>query len=78
MALMAARILRKSFDPHAGAIIVSIEDDLGARSVHTIHVLGPDGGEIDVASAIATLLGHADQRAARIRAAFEKHGWTHE
>ena len=73
---MSARITRKSFDPHAGAIVVSIEDDLGARSVHTIHVLAPDGSEADVAAAIAAALAHADERATRVRAAFEKHGWT--
>ena len=72
---MSARITRKSFDPHAGAIVVSIEDDLGARSVHTIHVIGPDGAEADVSAAIEVLLDQADQRAARIRAAFDKHGW---
>jgi len=73
---MSARITRKSFDPHAGAIVVSIEDDLGARSVHTIHVLAPDGSETDVAAAIAAALAQADHRASRVRAAFEKHGWT--
>ena len=73
---MSARITRKSFDPHAGAIVVSIEDDLGARSVHTIHVLAPDGSEADVAAAIAAALAQADHRASRVRAAFEKHGWT--
>ena len=72
---MPAHITHKSFDPHAGAIIVGIEDDLGARSVHTFHVLAPDGSEADVASAIAAALDRADQRAMRIRAAFEKHGW---
>ena len=72
---MPARITKKSFDPHAGAIIVSIEDDLGARAVHTIHVIAPDGSETDVALCISSLLDQADQRAARIRAAFEKHGW---
>jgi hypothetical protein len=73
---MSARITRKSFDPHAGAIVVSIEDDLGARTVHTIHVLAPDGTEADVAAAIAAALEQADRRATRVRAAFEKHGWT--
>jgi len=72
---MAARILDKSFDPHAGAIVVTIEDDLGARSVHTIHALAPDGSEADVASSIAHALAQADQRAAGVRAAFQKHGW---
>jgi hypothetical protein len=73
---MSARITHKSFDPHAGAIVVTIEDDLGARSVHTIHVLAPDGTETDVAAAIASLLDQAGQRAARVRAAFAKHGWS--
>ncbi len=73
---MSARITRKQFDPHAGAIVVTIEDDLGARTVHTIHVLEPGGGETDVAAAIAAALDQADQRASRVRAAFAKHGWT--
>ena len=73
---MPARVTRRTFDPHAGAIVVSIEDDLGTRSVHTIHVLAPDGSETDVAAAIATALDQADHRATRVRAAFEKHGWT--
>ena len=73
---MPARIIRKKFDPHAGAIVVTIEDDLGARSVHTIHVLAPDGSETDVSGTINSLLDQADLRAARIRAAFRKHGWA--
>ena len=73
---MSARITDKRFDAHAGAILVTIEDDLGARSVHTIHVLAPDGSEIDVATRIATLLDQAEERAARVRAVFAKHGWT--
>jgi hypothetical protein len=72
---MPARVTQKTFDPHAGAIVVTVEDDLGARSVHTIHVVAPDGAETDVASAIASVLEQADARAARVRAAFEKHGW---
>jgi ribosomal protein L14 len=73
---MPARVTHKSFDVHTGAIHVTVEDDLGARSVHTIHVLEPDGSEADVAAAIAAALQQADARAARLRAAFEKHGWT--
>ena len=73
---MPARITSKSFDPHAGAIVVTIEDDLGARTVHTIHVLDPGGVETDVTAAIAVALDQADQRASRVRAAFAKHGWT--
>ena len=72
---MPARLIQKSFDPHAGAIVVTLEDDLGTRSVHTLHVLEPDGSEADVAAQIAGALAQADQRAARVRAAFQKHGW---
>jgi len=72
---MSARVVHKTFDPHAGAIVITVEDDLGARSVHTIHALEPDGSEADVEGHIASALGGADQRAARLRAAFQKHGW---
>jgi len=72
---MAARVVGKQFDAGAGAVVVTIEDDLGARSVHTIHVLEPDGTEADVAGHIARAMQQAEERAARVRAAFEKHGW---
>jgi hypothetical protein len=72
---MPARVIQKAFSVHTGAIHVTVEDDLGARSVHTINVLGPDGSEADVAAIVAAALRQADQRAARLRAAFEKHGW---
>jgi hypothetical protein len=72
---MPARVTHKRFDAHTGAIFVTVEDELGARTVHTIHVLQPDGSETDVAAVIAAALAQADQRAARVRAAFEKHGW---
>ena len=75
---MPARITSKCFDPHAGAIVVTIEDDLGTRSVHTIHVLAPDGSETDVAATIDAVLIEADLRATRVRDAFEKHGWSHQ
>jgi hypothetical protein len=70
-----AQIVEKRFDPAAGAIIVTIEDELGARSVHTIHVLEPGGTEADVEAAIAARLAEAAERAARIAAALRKHGW---
>ena len=72
---MPARVLEKTFDPQAGAIVVTIEDELGARSEHTIHAHEPDGSETDDAGHIATALSQAEHRAARIRAAFQKHGW---
>ena len=70
-----AQIVEKRFDPAAGAIIVTIEDELGARSVHTIHVLEPGGTEADVEAAIAARLAEAAERATRVAAALRKHGW---
>jgi hypothetical protein len=72
---MSARVIQKAFSVHTGAIHVTLEDDLGARSVHTINVLEPDGTEADVAAIIAAALRQADHRAERLRAAFERHGW---
>lgn len=73
---MAARIVDKQFDVQAGAVVVTIEDELGVRSVHTIHVLEPDGREADVAEHIAQALAAAEERAGKVRAAFSRHGWT--
>jgi hypothetical protein len=73
---MPARVIEKRIDPHAGAIVVTIEDDLGARSVHTIHALEPDGTEADVAAHIADALMLAEDRAARLLSVFRKHGWN--
>jgi len=73
---MPSRIIAKTFSVHTGALHVTIEDDLGARTVHTIHVLEPDGTEADVSSIIAAALVQSDHRAARLRAAFRRHGWS--
>lgn len=73
---MAAKIISKTFDVHVGAVVVTIEDDLGASSVHTLHVIEPDGSEADVAAQIAQALKQAGTRAEKIRAAFQKHGWA--
>ena len=73
---MAAKIIEKIFDASAGAVVVTIEDDLGVRSVHTLHVLEPDGSEAQVAGHIDQALTQADERAAKISVAFEKHGWS--
>jgi hypothetical protein len=70
-----SRVVEKRFDAAAGAVIVTIEDDLGVRSVHTIHVLEPDGREADVEGYLAARLREAEERAAKVKAAFAKHGW---
>lgn len=72
---MAAREIERQFDVALGAIIVTIEDDLGVRSLHTIHVIAADGSEPDVAKIVQDRLAAADQRAVKVRAAFKKHGW---
>jgi hypothetical protein len=72
---VASRIIEKKFDVHQGAVVVTVEDDLGARSVHTIQVVEPDGSEADVAGCITRALAAADVRAEKVRAAFQKHGW---
>lgn len=71
-----SRVLVKQFDLAAGAVVVTIEDDLGVRSVHTIHVLEPDGREADVQGYLVARLREADERAAKLKAAFARHGWT--
>ncbi len=70
-----SRVIVKEFDLAAGAVIVTIEDELGVRNVHTIHVLEPDGREADVEGYLAARLREADERAAKVKAAFAKHGW---
>ncbi len=70
-----SRVLVKQFDLAAGAVIVTIEDDLGVRSVHTIQVLEPDGREADVQGYLVARLREADERAAKLKAAFARHGW---
>ncbi|HVB99016.1 MAG TPA: hypothetical protein VNJ12_06745 [Candidatus Dormibacteraeota bacterium] len=71
---MAKEIGRK-FDASAAAVVVTIEDELGARSVHTIHVLRPDGSPEDVSSVVAKAISGAAARAAKVKAAFEKSRW---
>lgn len=71
---MAKEISRR-FDAATGAVVVTVEDELGARSVHTIHVLLPDGTEEDVAGAVAKVIADAGTRAEKMKAAFRKAGW---
>ncbi|NDQ58048.1 MAG: hypothetical protein GZ088_13330 [Acidipila sp.] len=73
---MAAKIIEKTFDPSAGAVVVTIEDDLGVRSVHTLHVLEPDGSDAQIARHMDHALAQADERSAKISVAFKKHGWS--
>ena len=73
---MAAKIIEKTFDASAGAVVVTIEDDLGVRSVHTLHVLEPDGSHAPIARHIDQALAQADERSAKIAVAFKKHGWS--
>lgn len=70
-----AREISRRFDTQAAAVVVTIEDELGARSVHTIYALRPDGSEQDVPSAISAALSDAAARAKKVKTAFQKAGW---
>jgi hypothetical protein len=70
-----AREVQRSFDAAAGAVVVVIEDELGARSVHTIYALDPAGQPVDVEAAVRARIAEAATRAARLRAAFARAGW---
>lgn len=70
-----AKEISRTFDAASAAVVVAIEDELGTRSVHSIHVLRPDGSEEDVAAVVAERMAEAAARAAKIKAAFQKAGW---
>lgn len=72
---MAAKELSRTFDTMHGAVFVSVLDDLGNTTVHTIYVSGPSG-VTDVATAIAQLLTSIDANTAQILAALIAAGWT--
>jgi len=71
-----SREVERRFDPAAGAIVVTIEDALGTRSVHTIHVLEPNGSEADVTGHIQARLKEAAERARKVEKIFRKHGYN--
>lgn len=73
-----AKETSRHFDAASAAVVVTIEDELGARSVHTIHVLRPDGSEEDVTAVVAQKLDEAASRAEKVKAAFQKAGWRGE
>jgi hypothetical protein len=67
--------ISRTFDLSAGQVIVTIEDDLGTRSVHTIHLLDPDGSEADIKAIVEKLLKEAKERAVKLQQIASKHGW---
>ena len=71
---MAKEISRR-FDSAAAAVVVTIEDDLGAQSFHTIYALRADGTEEDVDGVVARVIADAGARAEKVKAAFQKAGW---
>jgi len=73
---MLAREVERRFIADTGAVVITIEDALGTRSVHTIHVLEPDGAEADVGGYVRVKLEEAAERARKVMAAFAKHGWS--
>ncbi len=71
---MAKEITRR-FDPAAAAVFVTIEDELGARSVHTIQVLRADGAQEDVEEVVRKAIEEAAARAEKVKLAFRAAGW---
>jgi predicted ArsR family transcriptional regulator len=70
-----AKEIGRRFDSAAAAVVVTIEDDLGARCVHTIYALRADGTEEDVEGVVAKAIADAQARAEKVKAAFRKAGW---
>lgn len=70
-----AKEIGRRFDPAAAAVIVTIEDDLGTQSVHTIYALRADGTEEAVDAAAAQAVADAQARAEKVKKAFRKAGW---
>ncbi len=70
-----AREINRRFDPAAAAVYVTIEDELGTRSVHTIQVLRADEAQEDVEEIVKKAIDDAAARAKKVRAAFCAAGW---
>jgi ribosomal protein L14 len=70
-----AREINRRFDPSAAAVFVTIEDELGARSVHTIQVLRANGEQEDVEDVVRKAIQDAASRAEKVKAAFRAAGW---
>jgi len=70
-----AKEISRTFDVHAGAIVVRLQDSLGRISVHTHYVLKPDGSTNDVAKALADAHTETDDAALKVAAAMKANGW---
>lgn len=70
-----AKEIRRRFDSAAAAVVVTIEDELGTQSVHTIYALRADGTEEDIEGVVAKAIAGAQARAEKVKAAFQKAGW---
>lgn len=86
---MAAKEISRSFEADRGAVVVTLQDDLGNRSLHTLHIshdheLCPGcghrlvrdaGGDVDVDAEVKSLLAETDARTAKLAVKFQKAGW---
>jgi hypothetical protein len=70
-----AKEIGRRFDAEGAAVVVTIEDDLGAKSFHTIYALRADGTEEDVDGVVGKAIADAGARAEKVKATFRKAGW---
>lgn len=70
-----SREVSRAFDLGHGQCVVLIEDENKTQSVHTIHLLEPDGSAADVQKYIDGFLSDAAERAGKVREVAEAHGW---
>jgi acyl-CoA synthetase (NDP forming) len=84
-----AKETQRSFDTNLAAVIVSIEDEFGNLSLHTIHLFNVsvcpacgyrnvvDGtGDVDVNATVAAIITDIDASTAKIKARMIAAGWT--
>lgn len=84
-----AKEISRAFDTNLAAVIVTIQDDLGNNSVHTIHVANVTtcvgcgyrmvtavAGGVDVSATVTKIIQDVDAASSTIRNAMIAAGWS--
>lgn len=84
-----AKELYRTFDTNLAAVVVTVQDDLGNNSVHTIHVANVTtcaacgykmvanvSGGVDVSATVAKIITDVDASSSVIKAAMQAAGWV--
>ena len=86
---MAAKELSRTFEPGRGAVVVRVEDDFGAQTVHTVHIshdhelcpacghrlIRDAQGDVDVDAEAKAILDETDARTMKLMPKLTKAGW---